>query len=100
MADGLTVALATTAISTSLGAFYQIMPPIAEVRTKSDSDPTFRANVRVSEALAAFIALGVGGSISALTGNNVPLALSAVFAAAMIGFYEYTLRTDRLMEAV
>ncbi len=98
MSDPATLSVATVAITTSLGAFYQMMPPISEIRSKSDKDRHFAANVRVSEAMAAFIALSVGGTFSALTGGNVPVYMSALFAAGMIGFYEYTLRTSMMLE--
>lgn len=96
--DPIAMSVATLAISTSMGAFYQMLPPISEVRRKSADEPGFAADVRVGEVAAASISLGIGAITSGLSGSNVPIIVSVVMATGLILLYESTLRADRPLE--
>lgn len=96
--DPIALSVATVAISTSMGAFYQMLPPISTVRKNSVNDPGFAADVRVGEIAAASIAVGVGAVTSSLAGSAVPIVTSLVMAAGLILLYESTLRSNRPLE--
>ena len=92
--DPTALSVATVAISTSMGAFYQMLPDISEVRKRSANDPDFAADVRVGEVAAASIALGIGAITSALAESSVPILVSVVVAGGLIVLYETTLRSS------
>lgn len=94
VSDPITLSVTTLAVSTSLGAFYQMLPPISEVRKRSASEPDFAADVRMGELMASAITLSIGGIASSLSGSPLPALVSALFAMSLIGMYEMTLRSD------
>jgi hypothetical protein len=95
----MTLSVTTMAVTTSLAAFYQMLPPISEVRKRSSGEPEFAADVRMGEVMASAITIGIGGIASGLSGSPVPAFVSILFAAGLITMYEMTLRTDRALEA-
>jgi hypothetical protein len=97
--DPIALSVSTMAISTTLGAFYQFMPPLSEVRKRNVGDSAFAADVRTGEIMATALAVGVGGIASYLSGSPVPAILGVVLAFALVGGYETTLRSYRPMEA-
>lgn len=99
MADAITLSVTTMAVTSSLGAFYQMLPPISEIRKRSADDPEFAADVRMGEVMASAIAIGIGGIASSLSGSSTPALVSIAFAASLVFLYEMTLRTERPMEA-
>lgn len=98
ISDPVTLSVTTVAITTAVGAFYQMLPPISEVRKRSTDDPEFAADVRVGEVAASAIALGVGGIASSLSGSPTPALVSLIFAGGFIFLYESTLRGERPLE--
>jgi hypothetical protein len=96
--DPITLSVTTMAVTTSLGAFYQMLPPISEVRKRSAGEPEFAADVRMGELMATAITFGIGGIASSLSGSPVPALVSVLFAVSLIGMYEMTLRSDRPLE--
>jgi hypothetical protein len=98
MSDPLTLSVTTMAVTTSLTAFYQMLPPISEVRKHSIDEPEFAADVRIGEVMASAITIGIGGIASSLSGSSVPALVSVLFAAGLIGIYEMTLRSTRPLE--
>lgn len=96
--DPVTLSVTTVAITTAVGAFYQMLPPISEVRKRSASEPEFAADVRVGEVAASAIALGIGAIASSLSGSPTPVLVSGIFALGFVFLYESTLRGDRPLE--
>lgn len=92
--DGIALSVATVAITSTAGAFYQMLPPISEVRRRSVGDPDFAADVRIGEAVASAIALAIGGIASNLSGSPTPVMVAAIFALMLSLIYEWTLRSN------
>lgn len=99
VSDPITLSVTTMALTTSLGAFYQMLPPISEVRKRSAGESEFAGDVRMGELMATAVTIGIGGIASSLSGSSTPAILSLLLALALVGMYEYTLRSDRPMEA-
>lgn len=99
ISDPITLSVTTMAVTTSLGAFYQMLPPISEVRKRSAGDPEFAADVRMGEVMASSIAIGIGGIASSLSGSPTPALVSVIFAASLVFLYEITLRNEHPLEA-
>lgn len=91
--DGVTLSLTTVGITSTVSAFYQMLPPITEIRKRTNDDPTFAADVRIGEVAASVIALGLGAIASSLSGSSVPVLASAVLAGGLIFLYEFVLRS-------
>lgn len=98
--DGVALSVATIAITSAMGAFYQMLPPISEVRKRNESDPGFAADVRVGEVAAASIALGIGAVASGLSGSPVPVVVAGITALGLVVLYESVLHSDRAFEGV
>lgn len=98
--DPVALSVTTIAITTAVGAFYQMLPPISEVRKRNADDPDFAADVRIGEVAASVIALGIGGIASSLSGSSVPALVSVLVSVSLIVLYESTLRGDRPFEKV
>lgn len=96
--DPVTLSVTTVAITTAVGAFYQMLPPISEVRKRSASESEFAADVRVGEVAAASIALGIGAIASSLSGSVTPVLVSLIFAGGFIFLYESILKGNRPLE--
>lgn len=90
--DPVTLSVTTIAITSVIGAFYQMLPPISEVRKRSAADPEFSGDVRMGEVAASVVALGVGAVASSLSGSPVPVIVAAIFVSGLIFLYESTLR--------
>lgn len=97
-ADALTLSVTITAATTSIGAFYQMLPPISEVRKRSIGEPEFAADVRMGELMASAITIGMGGIASSLSGSPIPALVSVFVAVGLVTMYESTLRTSRPLE--
>lgn len=97
--DPIALSVSTMAISTTLGAFYQFMPPIAEIRKRGTSDQSFCGDVRIGEVMATTLAVGIGAVASYLSGSPVPALVGIVLAFALVAGYETTLRANRPLEA-
>jgi hypothetical protein len=96
--DPITLSVTTMAVTTSLAAFYQMLPPISEVRKRSSAEPEFAADVHMGEVMASAITIGIGGIASALSGSATPALVSILFAVSLITMYEITLKADRPLE--
>lgn len=82
----------TLAISQSVIAFTAFLPNFVEVG-RQDKD-SIAGEVRLGETAAVVIALSIGSLLSWLSGSYVPLYISAVMCAILIGMYETALRKD------
>lgn len=100
VSDPITLSVTTMAVTSTLGAFYQFVPPISEIRKRSTSEPEFAADVRMGEVMASAIAIGIGGIASSLSGSPVPALVSVLFAVSLVTMYEMTLRSNRPLEGV
>lgn len=96
--DQVALSLAVASLTSAVSAFYQMLPPISEVRKNSVGDPTFAADVRVGEVAASIIALGIGSIASSLSGSPAPAVVAAVMSLSLIALYEVTLRSDHPLE--
>jgi hypothetical protein len=89
----------TIALSSAVSAFQTFLPSISDIRKKSpESDPEFAADVRMGEAAAIGITMGVGVILSNLTGSSAPAIVALLCSIGLIVLYETTLRTDKPME--
>lgn len=82
----------------SIGAFTTFLPPLTEVRKKSQEDKEFAGDVRLGEIAAAGLTIGVGTIVSGLTGSSAPILVSILMAVGLIVLYESTLRANRPLE--
>lgn len=98
MVDPVTLSTTTIAMTTAVGAFYQMLPPISQVRRESEANPEFAADVRVGEVAASVIALGIGAIAGSLSQSATPVVVSIMLSASLVFLYETTLRSNRPME--
>jgi hypothetical protein len=77
----------------AIGAFSTFLPPLADVRKGSATDPEFAADVRVGELAAVALTLGVGVIVSGLTGSVAPTVVAALTGGGLVFLYESTLRS-------
>lgn len=89
---------ALLAMTQAIAAFTTFLPPITEVRQKNINDVSFAADVRIGEAIAGTLTIGVGLIVSSLTGSSLPTLVAMITATGLIAVYELTLRADRPME--
>lgn len=80
------------AISQSVIAFTAFLPNFVEVG-RADKDQ-IAGEVRLGETAAVVIALAIGALLSFLSGSRVPLYISAIMSAILVGMYETALRKD------
>lgn len=79
-------------VSQSVVVFTALLPPFGEVRKGNVNDPDMRADVRLGEAAASALVIGIGLIASGVTGSPLPTVASAVCAAALVLMYESVLR--------
>lgn len=89
---------ATLSMTSAVGMFQSILPPLREVRKHSLDDAEFAADVRLGEVAAVGLALGIGAVTSSLTRSSTPIVVAAVMAGGLVFLYESTLRADRPFE--
>lgn len=91
---------AVLSVTTSIQAFYTLLPKLSEVR-KADpvGNPDIAADVRMGEVGAVALTLGVGAIASSLTGSSLPAVTGLAMALILVGVYEATLRAHRPFEA-
>lgn len=80
------------AISQSVIAFTAFLPNFVEVG-RSNKDQ-IAGEVRLGETAAVVIALSIGALLSWLSGSKIPLYISAIMSAILVGMYETALRKD------
>lgn len=90
--DGVALSVTTVALTSSVSAFYQMLPPISEIRKRTADDPAFVADVRIGEVAASAITLGMGAIASSLSGSSTPVVASAILALGLVFLYESVLR--------
>lgn len=93
MSDNSNVASATLlSMTNSVVVFTSLLPPFADVRKASPMDPDMLNDVRLGEAAASALVIGVGLVASNVTGSSAPTIVSVIAAVALVGMYESVLR--------
>jgi len=77
----------------TVGMFGTFLPSFSDVRRGDKDDPEFLADVRMGEAAAVALCLGVGAVASSFSNSNAPTVAAALTALAVISIYEYALRS-------
>lgn len=98
MADANSTAVAITSLSQTFVAYTAFLPPLREVRRGSLDDPGIRGDVRLGEAAATALSLGIGFMLGQLTGSSLPLWTTVIVAGIVIGIYELALNGERVAE--
>lgn len=80
------------AISQSVIAFTAFLPNFVEVG-RADKE-AIAGEVRLGETAAVVIALSIGGLLSWLSGSRIPLYISAIMSAILVGMYETALKKE------
>jgi O-antigen/teichoic acid export membrane protein len=76
----------------SAHAYSAFLPSIFTIRHFGHEAGVVK-DIRDGELIGTGFALVLGGIVSALTENALPFIFAGVTAAAMVGIYEYALRT-------
>ena len=92
---------AMLSVTTSVQAFYTLLPKLSEVR-KADpvSNPDIAADVRMGEVGAVALTLGVGAIANSLTRNPLPAVTGVAMALVLVAVYEAALKSHRPFESV
>lgn len=80
--------LTAAAINSTVLCFLTFMPTPAQI-VKDEPDD----HIRVNEASAAVVSVGLGIMLSFLARSGAPMVAAMVGAAAMVAGYEYLART-------
>lgn len=85
----------TIGLTQSLSLFQSFLPKFTDIR-KADpaNDPGFVKDVRMGELAAALLTIGIGTTMSALTGSPIPSVIAFVSAAGLIILYESALMSN------
>lgn len=77
-------------VTSSVGVFTAILPPLSDVR-KAVGNADMTADVRMGEAAAGALVVGIGLVGSSLSNSPVPAMASVVFAGVLVCLYESVL---------
>ncbi len=83
---------AILAMTTGVGYFNVMLPPISEVRKATLADRSFSCDVRIGEMAASGLTMGIGLVASSLTGSPVPAVIALITSVGLVCMYENTLR--------
>lgn len=91
---------AMLSVTTSVQAFYTLLPKLSEVR-KADpvANPDIAADVRMGEVGAVALTLGVGAIASSLTQSPLPAVTGVAMALVLVAVYETALKSHRPFES-
>lgn len=93
MADRQDVGIAALALTQTVAAFQGFLPPLVEVRRSHATDVEAIQDVRIGEFASAGLAIGVGLTLTSLTGNITPALIAGLTAVGLIVLYETALRS-------
>lgn len=79
-------------VTQSVAVFTALLPPFSDVRKANPADRDARADVRLGEAAASALVIGIGIMASGLTGTPAPAVASVVCALVLVGLYESVLQ--------
>lgn len=94
MNDPAGTSLAILAMTTGVGYFHVMLPPISEVRKNTLADSSFAADVHIGEFAAAGLTIGIGLVGSSLTKSPVPAVIALATAVGLVTMYEWVLRSN------
>lgn len=84
---------ATMSLTQSLSLFQGFLPKFTDIRRENPvSNPEFARDVRMGEMAAALLTIGIGATMSALTGSPVPSVIALFTVIGLITLYESALR--------
>lgn len=90
---------ASLSMTQGFSAFNAFLPKLTDIRkTMPSENPDFAADVRLGEAAAASLTIGMGLIASSLTQSPVPAIVALLMAIGLVVLYESVLRADRPME--
>lgn len=78
-------------VTQSVVVFTALLPPFTEVRKADKHDIDMRADVRLAEAAASTLVIGIGVIASSVTKSPAPAMASIVCALLLVGMYESVL---------
>ena len=87
-------AAATLAMTQAVSAFTFFLPKITDVRKTSREDLDAVADIRVGEAAAFTVTLGIGAICASLSQSAMPIFVTLIIASIIIALYEAVLRAD------
>lgn len=80
-------------VTNSVVVFTSLLPPFADVRKASPGDHDMRNDVRLGEAAASALVIGVGIVASGVSGSPAPTIISVIAAIVLVSMYESVLKT-------
>lgn len=81
------------AATSSVAVFTSLLPSFADVRRATKADVSVVNDVRMGEAAATALVVGIGVTASSLAKSPVPAMVSVLSAVIMVGMYESVLTT-------
>lgn len=82
------------AATQGIGMFINFLPKYSDIRSSVPGmDSSMKADVRMGEAAASAVTLGVGAILSSLTKDSTPMIIASVVVIGLIVLYEITLRS-------
>lgn len=91
---------ASMSLTQSLSLFQGFLPKFAEIRKENPTtNPDFAQDVRMGELAASLLTIGIGATMSALTGSPVPSVIAIISAVGLIMLYESALRSKGTINA-
>jgi hypothetical protein len=78
-------------VTQSVVVFTALLPPFGDVRKAGKGDIDTRKDVRLGEAAAATLVLGIGMLASGVAGSSAPVIASVICALVLIAMYESVL---------
>jgi uncharacterized membrane protein len=91
--DSTIASTALLSLTSSIGIFNSLCPPLHDVRRATPADNGMVNDVRVAEIAAVSLTVAIGLTGSGLVKSPVPAVLSIVAAGALVVMYESVLRT-------
>jgi heme O synthase-like polyprenyltransferase len=85
-------AASSFAITQGVGAFNNFLPKLTDIRKEDPkNNPEFAADVRMGEAAAVGLMVGLGGISSVMHESPIPLIVAIFTAVFLVMLYEATL---------
>lgn len=96
MADNAAAAsFAMMSVTQCVTAFTAFIPAFSDIRKHTpQNNPSFAADVRMGEAAAVTVTLGIGAISSSIAQSPMPALTAIVMSAILVTMYEVVLRKD------
>lgn len=92
VADPGTVAAASVSIGQTVVAYQFFLPRLSEVRRADPGEPGMRGDVLLGQIAAAGLSVGVGGTLTWLTGSPIPLWVTIFTAVIIAAVYQFAMK--------